>query len=112
MFIRRMRFQTPWVPVTAEVHVAGLLYEGELQGTEGVDVGVQGSVGVPGGEEAGAVGVQEGERRGQMGVVVYYIGEVGHGFVAFVEGGGEVGGDGIGGGVDGVYCCLPADGAY
>ena len=33
MFIRLVRFQTPWIPVTAEVHVAGLLYEGELEGT-------------------------------------------------------------------------------
>ena len=112
MFIRCVRFQTPGVPVAAEVHVAGLLYEGELEGTEGVDVGVQGGIGVPGGEEAGAVGVQEGEGGGEVGVIVNYVGEVGHGFVAFVEGGGEVVGDSIGGRVDGVYCCLPAEAGY
>ena len=89
-----------------------MLDEGELEGAEGVDVGVEGGVGVPGGEEAGAVGVEEGEGGGEVGVVVYYVGEVGHGFVTFVEGGGEVGGEGVGGGVDGVDCCLPADGAY
>ena len=83
-----------------------------MKGAEGVDVGVEGGVGVPGGEEAGAVGVQEGEGGGEVRVVVYYVGEVGHGFVTFVEGGGEVGGEGVGGGVDGVDCCLPADGAY
>lgn len=109
MFIRPVGFQTPRVPVTAEIHIAGLLYEGELEGAQGVDVGVEGGVGVPGGEETGAVGVEEGEGGGEGGVVVYYVGEVGHGFVAFVEGGGEVGGEGVGGGVDGVDCCLPAE---
>ena len=105
-----MGFQTAWIPVTAQVYVAGLLDEGELEGAEGVDVGVEGGVGVPGGEEAGAVGVEEGEGGGEGRVVVYYVGEVGHGFVAFVEGGGEVGcGEGVGGGVDGVDCCLPTE---
>ena len=55
-----------------------------MEGAQGVDVGVEGGVGVPGGEEAGAVGVKEGESGGEVGVVVYYVGEVGHGFVAFV----------------------------
>ena len=66
-------------------------------------------VGVPGGEEAGAVGVDEGEGGGEVGVVVDDVGEVGHGFSAFVHGGCEGGGGGgVGGGVDGVDCCLPA----
>ena len=45
-----------------------------------------------------------------MGVVVDYIGEVGHGFSAFVHGGceGRVCGGGVGGGVDGVNGGLPA----
>ena len=45
-----------------------------------------------------------------MGVVVDYVGEVGHGFAAFVHGGCEGGvcGGGIGGGVDGVNGGLPA----
>ena len=66
-------------------------------------------VGVPGGEEAGAVGVDEGEGGREVGVVVDDVGEVGHGFPAFVHGGreGRVV-DGVGGGVDGVDGCLPA----
>ena len=51
---------------------------------QGVDVGVERGVGVPGGEEARAVGVEECEGLGERGVVVYYVGEVGHCFVAFV----------------------------
>ena len=45
-----------------------------------------------------------------MGVVVNYVGEVGHGFSAFVHGGREGGicGGGVGGGVDGVNGGLPA----
>ena len=68
-------------------------------------------VGVPGREEAGAVRVDEDEGGREVGVVVDDVGEVGHGFSAFVHGGREGGGGGgvgVGGGVDGVDCCLPA----
>ena len=62
---------------------------------------------MPGGEEAGAVRVDEGEGRWKVGVVVDDVGEVGHGFSAFVHGGCE--GGGVGGGrVDGVDGRLPA----
>lgn len=65
---------------------------------------------MPGHEEAGAVGVEEGDCGGEVVVVVDHVGEVGHGLVAFVEGGGE--GVGVGarflGGVDDVDCSLPA----
>ena len=52
--------------------------------------------------------MQEDEGGREVGVVVDDVGEVGHGFSAFVYGGceGRVGG-GVGGGVDGVDCCLP-----
>ena len=56
--------------------------------------------------------MQEGEGGREVGVVVDYVGEVGHGFSAFVHGGCEEGRGGciIGGGrVDGVDCCLPTN---
>ena len=86
VFVRPVRGQAAGVPVAAEIHVAVLLHEGDLQGVQRGDVGVQGRVGVPGGEEAGGVGVQEREGAGERGVVVDDVGEVGHAFVAFVEG--------------------------
>ena len=64
-------------------------------------------VGVPGGEEAGAMGVEEGEGGGERRVIVYYVGEVGHCFVAFVHGGCEAGCEVVHG-VYGVDCYLPA----
>lgn len=66
------------VPVAAKVCVAVLLDEGEAEGAEGVAVGVEGGIGVPGGGEAGFVRVNEGEGGGEGGVVVDYVGEVGH----------------------------------
>ena len=49
-----------------------------------------------------------------MGVVVYYVGEVGHGLAAFVHGGCEGGvcGGGVGGGVDGINGGLPASALF
>lgn len=109
MRVVSMRFQASRIPVAAEINVAVFLYEGYPQRSQGGDVVVEGGVRVPGGEEARAVGMQEGEGGRQVGVVVDYVGEVGHGFPAFVhwrcQGGGV---RGIGGGVDGVDCCLPA----
>lgn len=78
MRIVPMCFQTTRVPVTAQVHVAGFLYKGYLEGAQRVDVVVEGGVGVPGGEEAGAVGVEEYEDGWEVGVVVDYVGEIGH----------------------------------
>ena len=110
MRVISVRLQTPGVPVAAEVNVAILLHKGDLKGVEGVDVVVERGVGVPGREEARAVGVQEYEGGWEVGVVVDYVGEVGHGFSAFVHGGCEGGfcGGGVGGGVDGVNRRLPA----
>lgn len=71
---------------------------------------MEGCVGVPGGEEAGFVGVEEGDDEGEGGVVVDYVGEVGHAFLAFVLGDGAVGGGEGGGGVDCVEFVLPARG--
>ncbi len=102
MRVPSVRLQTARVPIAAQVHVAALLHKGEPEGSQGVDVVVEGRVGVPGGEEAGAVGVEECEGRGEGGVVVDYVGEVGHGFAAFVHGGREGGAGGVGGGVHGV----------
>ena len=66
-------------------------------------------VGVPGGEEAGAVGVDEDEGGWEVGVVVDDVGEVGHGFAAFGQGGRVgVGAGGVGVAGDGVDSCLPA----
>ena len=62
---------------------------------------------MPGGEEAGAMGVEEGEGGREGRVIVYYIGEVGHCFVAFIHGGCEAGCEVVRG-VYGVDCCLPA----
>lgn len=79
------------VPVAAEVDVAGILDEGDVQGAQGVDVGVQGGVGVPGREETRAVGVEEGQDVRQRGVVVDDVRQVGHGLVALVGRGGATG---------------------
>ena len=104
-----MRFEASGVPVAAQVHVAVALHERDLEGAQRVDVVVERGVGVPGGEEAGAVGVEEDEGGGEAGVVVDDVGEVGHGFAAFVHGGREGGGGVVaGGGINGVDCCLPA----
>ena len=72
------------VPVAAEIDVAGAGDGVEAEELEGVDVGVEGRVGVPGCEEAGAVGVDECDCGGEGWVVVDDVGEVGHGFFAFV----------------------------
>lgn len=65
---------------------------------------------VPGHEKACTVGVEKDDGGGKGVVVIDYIGEVGHGFVAFVERGRQ----GVGvqscfvRGVDNVDCPLPA----
>ena len=104
-----VRLQAARVPVAAQVDVAVALHDGDPEGPQGVDVVVERRVSVPGGEEAGAVGVEEDEGGGQVGVVIDDVGEVGHGFSAFVHGAREscVGGVG-GGGVDAVDGRLPA----
>lgn len=104
-----MRRETAGVPIAAEIHVATVLHEWYLKGIHGVDVGMQRGICVPGAKEAGSVGMQEGEGGREGGVVVDYVGQVGHALVAFVEGCCEgVGVRGVGGGVDGVDCALPA----
>lgn len=52
--------------------------------------------------------VKEDEGGREIVVVVYHVGEVGHGLSAFVHWGCEGGIRGVGGGVDSVDCCLPA----
>lgn len=55
--------------------------------------------------------MQEGDGGREGGVMIDYVGQVGHAFVAFVERGSEVSavrGVGRGGWVDGVDCSLPA----
>ena len=115
MLVKPMRRFASWVPITAKVDITILLYEGKLEGIQGVDVGVEGGIRVPSREEAGAVGVQEGECSGEGVVVVDYVGQVGHAFAAFVEGGCEDwvgvqgrGGYGLGGWIDDVKGALPA----
>ena len=97
---------TPGVPVAAQIDVAVAAHEVGAQFAEGVDVVVEGGVGVPGGPEAVAARVDEGHDGGEGVVVLDYVGEVGHGFVAFV-GGGVEGGVRVVDCVDGV---LPAVG--
>ena len=77
---------TARIRVAAEVNVAIFYDVGELQGANGDDLVVERGVGVPGCFKAVAVGVEEEEDAGEVGVVVDYMGEVGHGFVAFVLG--------------------------
>ena len=103
------------VGVAAQVHEAVLDDEVELEGAHGHDVVVERGVVVPGFQEAFAVGVEEGHHGGEgVVVVVDYVGQVGHGFAALVDGcGEEVGGGGGGGGgwlgwVDDVDGPLPA----
>ena len=69
---------------------------------------MQWGVGVPCVGKAPPVGMDEGEDGREGSVVVGYIGEVGHRFVAFVLRGRERCVGGGGGGVDGVDCMLPA----
>lgn len=84
MFVLAVGFFTAGVPVAAEVDVAVFLDVGDAESAEGVDVIVEWGVGVPCVAEAAAVWMDEGEGGGEGGVVVDYVSEVGHGFVAFV----------------------------
>ncbi len=63
-------------------------------------------VGMPASEEAITVRVDQGKSRRQGVIVVYYVGEVGHGFVAFVHRGCE--GGSVCRRIDGENCGLPA----
>ena len=67
-----------WGPVAAEVDVAVLPDECELEVLESVDVVVQWVVRVPSAQEARAVRVDEGYGGGEGGVVVDYVGQVRH----------------------------------
>lgn len=110
-----------WVPVAAEVDVPAFRDGVQAEELHRVHVVVEGSVHVPGSEKAVAVGVEEGDYGGDgVRVVIDYVGEVGHGFFAFVHRGcelrcGEVGGNGACAGVregrdrgiDDVDCSLP-----
>ena len=109
MFVCSVFLPTTRVPIATKIDVAVLLHKRYPKRVESIDVGMQGSVGVPGRQEAGAVGVHECHYGREGGVVVDDIGQVGHGFVALVHRGGEcdVGG-GKDGRVDGVDCALPA----
>lgn len=108
VFVLAVRFLAAGVPVAAEVDVAVFLNVGDLEGAQGVDVVVEGSVGVPCVAEAAPVWMDEGEGDGEGGVVVYDVGEVGHGFVAFILWGCEGCVGCGGGGIDGENCVLPA----
>lgn len=94
------------VPVAAQIGVAVAAHKVGAQFAQRVDVVVKGGVGVPGSPEAVAARVDEGHDGGEGVVVLDYVGEVGHGFVAFV-GRGVQGGVGVVDRVDGV---LPAVG--
>lgn len=103
-----MGLQTSRVPVAAQVHIAVLLDKAQLQRAHGGNVVVQRRINVPGLEEAGAVRMEEGNCGRELVVVVDYVGEVGHGLVAFIYGRGEcvlaLGGTGR---VNRVYRALP-----
>jgi hypothetical protein len=100
----------PRAPVAAEVDIAICPYSVEVEEAHGDDVVVQWGVDVPSLEEALAVGVEEGHDRGNFAVVVVDdVGEVGHGFVAFVHRRYEGVGSAVRtGGVDDVDGSLPA----
>lgn len=108
MRVVSMCFQAPRVPIAAQIDVAVSLHKRYLEGAQRVDVVVERGVGVPGREEARAMRVEEYEGRREVRVVVDYVGEVGHGFSAFVHGGCEGSIRGVGRGVDGVDCRPPA----
>lgn len=57
MCIVPVGFLTPRIPIASQIHVAILLHKWNLQGPQCMYVVMQGGVGVPGREEAGAVGV-------------------------------------------------------
>ena len=76
----------------------------ELKLAHGLDIVMQATVGVPSAPKTFAVRMQESNDRRERIVVVYDIGEVGHGLVAFVGWSAQ---DGAGV-VDGVYRVLPA----
>lgn len=84
VFVLAMRFFAARIPVAAKVDVAVFLHVGESECAEGVDVVVEGGVGVPCVAKAAAMRMDEGKGGGEGGVVVDYVGEVGHGFMAFV----------------------------
>lgn len=58
------------IGIAAEVGVAVALDERELDIAEGVDIVVEGGVGMPGTREARAVGVDEDQYRGEIGIIV------------------------------------------
>lgn len=79
-----------WVPVAAEIHVAIFLDKVELESAHGGDVVVEWRIHVPSLEESRTMRVEECDGRGEHIVMVDHIGQVCHGFVALVHGGGEL----------------------
>lgn len=86
MTIDAMTGLAPGVPIAAEIHVAILLDEIELEVAHSHDIIVQGRIDMPGHEETRPVCVKEGDGGREVVVMVDYVGKVGHGFVALVEG--------------------------
>jgi len=102
-----MRLQATGVPIASQIDVAIALHKRELQRAQSVDIIVKWRVSMPGSEEAIAVRVEEGESRRESVIVVYDVGEVGHGFMAFIHWGCK-GAAGVGRRIDRVDCGLPA----
>lgn len=86
MYVEPVGFLAAGVPVAAEIDVAVVLDKVGSQHAHCVDVVVERGVIVPCQEEAVAMCVEKDYCRGKGVVVVNYVGEVGHGFVAFVQG--------------------------
>lgn len=59
MLVLAVRFFASGIPVAAQVHVAVFVDVVEAEAAEGIDVVVEGGVGVPGVAEAAAVRVDE-----------------------------------------------------
>ena len=78
MLVLAVRLLAAGVPVAAEIDVAIPLDVFQAQSAKAVDVIVEGSVGVPGVQEAAAVRVDEGESRRKGGVMVDNVGKVCH----------------------------------
>ena len=90
MLVLAMTFLAPGVPIAAKVDVAILLDEIELESAHCVDIVMQRRIDMPCQKESGSMRVEEGYGRGKVFVVVDHVGQIGHGLMAFVEGGREL----------------------
>lgn len=109
--VEPMSFAAAGIPVTAKVDVAIPFDKVGLKHAHGVDIVVERSVGVPRHVEPGPVGMKEDDGGGESVVMVNDIGQIGHGFMAFVDWGGEdvrIGASFLGG-IDDVDGALPTN---